>query len=143
MFIPLSDKTDSSVPDLHLLSGSPAINVGASLTIVSSGCSGSTSQIILSDASYFQDGTWGVAGEINADWIAIGTVINVKQISSISGSTVSLVSPISCSNGNSVWLHKDSDGTQVLYGFAPDVGAYEFITSDTTPPSAPTGLTAQ
>ena len=121
-----ADKTDSTVPDLNLQYGSPAINQGGALTTVSSGCSGSTSQIVLNDASYFQDGTWGLASEVDADWIAVGSVTNTVQISSISSNTVNLASSISCSNSDKVWLYKDSDGTRVLYGFAPDVGAYEY-----------------
>ena len=135
---PAADKTDSSLPNLNLQSSSPAINAGGALTTVSSGCTGVTSQIVLADASYFQDGTWGVSSEVDADWIAVGTVSNVVQISSISNNTVDLVSPISCSNGNEVWLYKDSDGTQVLYGSAPDAGAYEFLQA--AAPSPPKNL---
>lgn len=137
-----SDVTDRTLPNLSLQSGSPAINVGTSLTTVSSGCSGSTTNLVLGDATFFQDGTWGTGGGIQADWIAVGIVTNVKQIAAISGNTVTLVSAISCSNGNAVWLYKDSSGRQLLQGSAPDVGAYEyFVGGDTTPPAAPTGLT--
>ena len=135
-----ADTTDRTLPNLSLQSGSPAINAGGRLTTVSSGCSGSTSNLVLADATFFQDGSWGVAGEIQADWIAVGTVTNVKQIGSISGNTVTLVSAISCTNGNAVWLYKDSSGRQVLQGSAPDVGAYESFGGDTMPPAAPTGL---
>ena len=138
---PPADTTDRTLPNLSLQSGSPAINAGGRLTTVSSGCSGSTTNLVLADATFFQDGTWGVAGEIQADWIAVGTVTNVKQIASISSNTVTLVSAISCSNGNAVWLYKDSSGRQVLQGSAPDVGAYEYsVGGDTTPPATPTGL---
>ena len=37
------------------------------------------------------------------------------------------ISPaITRSDGDSVWLYKKSDGVQVLYGSAPDYGAYEY-----------------
>lgn len=123
---PPVDKTDRTTPNLNLQAGSLAIDVGNALTTVTSGCSGSTSQIVLADATYFYDGSWGVTGETQADWIAVGTVSNVVQISAISGNTVSLASSISCSNGASVWLYKDSAGRVVLSGTAPDVGAHEY-----------------
>jgi hypothetical protein len=137
---PPSDITDRTLPNLSLQSGSPAINAGGHLTTVSSGCGGSSTNLVLTDATFFQDGRWGVTGEIQADWIAVGTVTNVKQIALISGNTVTLVSPISCINGNAVWLYKDSSGRQVLQGSAPDIGAYENFGGDATPPAAPTGL---
>ena len=137
---PPSDKTDRTLPNLRLSSGSPAIDAGGALTTVSSGCSGSTTSIVLADASYFQDGTWGTGGVVLPDWIAVGAVTNVKQILSISGNTVNLVSAISCTNGTAVWLYKDSNGTQVLYDSAPDIGAYEYSSGDIIPPAAPTGL---
>jgi len=53
-------------------------------------------------------------------------VSNTVQISSISGNTITLASPISWSNADDIWLYKDSDGTIVLYGSAPDMGAFEY-----------------
>lgn len=123
---PPADKTNALLPDLNLSTGSPAIDVGGALTTVSSGCSGSTTSIVLADASYFQDGTWGTGGTVQADWIAVGTVGNTKQIASISSNTVTLASAIACSNSDNVWLAKDSTGRTVLSGAAPDAGAYEF-----------------
>lgn len=131
---PPTDKTDSSVPDLNLSSGSPAINYGGALTTASSGCNSST--LVLADATYFQDGSYGPPGKVDADWLAVGTVSNAQQISSISGNTVTMAGSVSCTNGASVWLYKDSDGTQVLYGTAPDAGAYEYDSGTT--PAAPT-----
>jgi hypothetical protein len=136
---PPTDKTNSALPNLSLQSASPAIGKGGALTTVSSGCSASTKSITVADASYFQDGTFAPAGTIYGDWIAVGTVGNVVQISSISTNTVTLANAISCTNGNSVWLYKKSDGVQVLYGSAPDAGAYEFQQTD-EPPSAPRDL---
>ena len=142
---PPANKNDRTLPNLSLQSSSPAINAGRNLTTVSSGCSGATISLVLANAKFFQDGTWGPAGETQADWIAVGTVTNVKQIASISGNTVTLTSALSCSNGNDVWLYKDSSGRQVLQGSAPDAGAYESFGGgtnppDTTPPAAPTGV---
>ena len=124
---PPSDKTDSSLPDLNLQLGSPAINEGGSLTIVADADTGSGTSLIVDDAKYFQDGTWGPSyADIDADWIAVGTVGNIVQISSISGNIITLASSITRSDGNSIWLYKKSDGVQVLYGSAPDAGAYEY-----------------
>ena len=102
------------------------INAGIHLaTTVGSGV-GTT--LIVTDALCFQDGTWGSAlSNRQADWIAIGSVDNVVQISSInySTNTITLASFKSWADGAKVWLFKKSDGAQVLYGPAPDVGAYE------------------
>jgi hypothetical protein len=115
-------------------SSSPAKDAGGALTTVSSGCG--TSTLVLADARWFQPGWAGT----NADWLAIGTVTNAYQISSITYSTNTVVftGAVSCTNGNSIWLYKKSDGAQVLYGTAPDIGAYEYGTS--SHPSPPKGL---
>ncbi|MBE9484243.1 MAG: hypothetical protein IMY74_05325, partial [Bacteroidetes bacterium] len=124
---PPEDKTDSTLPNLDLQSGSPAINAGGALTTVAAADTGSGTSLVVSDAGYFQDGTWAPSGTVDADWIAVGTVGNIVQISSISGNTITLSNSISRQDGDSVWLYKDSDGTIVLYGSAPDAGAYEFL----------------
>lgn len=134
-----ADLTDATLPNLTLSSGSPAIDAGGALTTVTSGCSASTSQIVLDNASYFQDGTWGLPTEVNADWIAVGKVDNTVGIFSITGNTVKLASSISCTNGDKVWLYKDSDGTIVLSGLAPDAGANEYR-KDILRPSPPGNL---
>ena len=121
-----SDLTSLTLPNLSLQASSPAINYGGPLTTVTSGCG--TSSLVLADASYFQDGTWGPPGIIQPDWLAIGTVSNVYQISSISVNNVTFTGTVSCTNGNSVWLYKKSDGVRILYGAAPDAGAYEYLT---------------
>ena len=65
---------------------------------------------------------------LQADWIAIGTVKNVVQISSIDyvTNTITLASPMIWADGASIWLYKKSDGVQVLYGKGPDMGAHEY-----------------
>ena len=122
-----SDKTVEATPNLNLQAASPAINTGVALTTVADGDSGSGTTLVVSDAAYFQDGTWAPAGTVSADYIAVGTVSNTVQISSInySTNTITLASGITRSFGQSVWLYKKSDGDQVLYGTAPDFGAYE------------------
>lgn len=136
---PPADKTDPTLPNFTYPGTSPAIDKGIALTTVSSGCSASTSSITLVDATYFSDGSWGTGGNIQADWISVGTVGNAVQINSIAGNVVALKNPISCANANNVWLYKNSTGAQVLFGAAPDVGIFEFP-GDTTAPLPPTGV---
>ncbi len=135
---PPADKTDASLPNLDLQSSSPAIDKGGALTTVTS-ATGSGTSLTVANASYFQDGTYGPPGVLQADWIAVGTIGNVVQILSISGNTINVANSISWTNGASVWLYKKSDGVRVLYGAAPDAGAYEF--SQAQAPSPPKNLT--
>ncbi len=145
----LTQTTSRTLPDLTLQSNSPARNGGTFLTQASDSASNSTT-LVVQDAHYFQDGTWGASMArgvtLFPDWIAIGTVGNAAQISSIdySTNTITFSSPITWSDGAPVWLYKKSDGTQVLYGSAPDYGAYEVVSvappPDTTPPAPPSGV---
>ena len=132
---PPADKTDSTLPNLNLQSNSPAINAGGALTTVASADTGSGTSLIVSDASYFQDGTYAPPGTVNPDWIAVGTARNIVKIVSISGDTITLTSSIARNDNDPVWLYKKSDGAQVFYGSAPDAGAYEFTQSEG--PAAP------
>ena len=130
------------MPNLNLTSSSPAIDQGGALTFVGNSDTGSGTSLIVDDAGYFQDRTWGPSyADIEADWIAVGALGNVVQISSInySTNTITLASSITRNDGDPVWLYKKSDGTQVLYGSAPDAGAYEFSQMEVVP-SAPTNL---
>lgn len=147
----LTQTTSLTLPNFNLQSNSMAINGGASLTHASGSGSNSTT-LVVQDAQYFQDGTWGAAMArgvtLFPDWIAIGSVNNVAQISSINYSvnTITLSSPMTWSGGAPIWLYKKSDGTQVLYGSASDYGAYEYVSivpPDITPPASPTGVMVQ
>ncbi|RPH51738.1 MAG: choice-of-anchor D domain-containing protein [Desulfobacteraceae bacterium] len=118
-------------PDLSLSVTSPAINQGTYLTSAN-GAGSSSITLVVADASYFQDGTWGsdlAMATLEADQIAIGTVGNVVRISSINytTNTITLASPMNWNDGASIWLYKKSDGMQVLDGPAPDFGAHEYI----------------
>jgi len=136
----LADTTSLTLPDLSLQATSPAKDGGTYLTTaVGSGSNSRT--LVVNDALYFQDGTWGseLARGVTLfpDWIAIGTVNNAVQISSINydTNTITLASPMTWASGAPIWLYKKSDGTQVLYGSAPDYGAYEY--GGSTPPTCP------
>ena len=123
----ISDPMSTTLPDLRLRSGSPAIDRGAHLTRATQAGSNSTT-LAVEDALYFQDGSWGSSlSDVRADWIAIGTVSNVVQIESINHATntITLVEPRTWNAQARVWLFADSKGRRVLFGSAPDLGAYE------------------
>ena len=111
--------------DLSLQTTSPMINAGTALTVVASADTGSGTTLRVDDAAYFQDG-WNVPG-VDADWIAVGSVTNVVQISSINyaTNTITLTNSIARNDADSVWLYKNSMGNIVLLGSAPDIGALE------------------
>jgi hypothetical protein len=121
--------TDTSYPNLNLQAGSPAIDTGTYLTRVAVADTGAGTSLKLENAGYFQDGSWPPSGTIQGDWIAVGTVSNIIQISAINyaTNTVTLANSISRDDLDPVWLYKKSDGVRVLYGSAPDAGAYEFL----------------
>jgi hypothetical protein len=139
--------TTTPIPDLTLQSSSPAIDGGTYLTTASSSGSNSTT-LVVADASYFQDGTWGsdLARGVTffPDWIAIGTVNGTVQISALnySTNTITLASPMTWNNGAHIWLYKKSDGAVVLYGAAPDYGASEYVGTTGKTVAPPTGLQA-
>lgn len=114
-----------SSTDSNLQAGSGAVDAGRHLTTVHVDDTGTGTTLVLTDAHSFQDGWAGV----NPDWIAIGTVTNAVQIAAgginYSTNTVTLANSIPRSDGQSVWLYKNSKGIQVLWGSAPDLGAYE------------------
>ncbi len=125
----VSDPTSTTLPDLRVNSGSGVIDDGVNLT-QANGSGTSSTTLIVDDALYFQDGSRGSSlSNIQADWIAIGTVSNTVQISSInySTNTITLTSPMTWSDNASIWVYKDSAGRIVLRGSAPDVGAYEYV----------------
>lgn len=143
-----------TTPNLVLVAGSPAINAGIHLTTAVGAGTGSTT-LVVADARYFNDGNFGLgttlswpsSASVSADYIAIGTVGNTVKIGSINytTNTITLASAKTWSNGASIWLYKKSDGTQVLYDTAPDMGAHEYTTGgtpDTTAPTVPANLTA-
>jgi hypothetical protein len=134
----LADMTSLVLPNLNAASASsPQVNGGTYLTQASGSGTGS-STLIVDDASYFQDGTWGsdLARGVTLfpDHIAIGTVSNTVAISSINyaTNTITLASAKTWDDNANIWLYKKSDGTVVLNGSAPDYGAYEY-TATTSP----------
>lgn len=112
---------------------SPAKDAGAALTTVATGDSGSGTNLVLSDARFFQPGWAGT----QADWIAVGTATNIAQVSSINYTTnsITLVNGIIRSSGQQVWLYKKSDGTRVLNGITSSIGASYDRSIELTAPS--------
>jgi hypothetical protein len=126
--------------DFHLGSGSAAIGAGTYLTTASGSASNSTS-LTVGDASFFQDGS-GIPG-VQADRIRIGTSTTV-QISSVNYSTnvLTLASAVSWNIGDPIYIYKISDGTTVLAGNSPDLGAFPSTSTVTSGVAPPTSLTA-
>lgn len=125
--------------DFHLQAGSPAIGAGTYLTSVAAGDSGSGTSLMVNDASYFQDG-YGLTG-VNPDWIRVGASTTV-QISSINyaTNTITVANTVSRSSGDPIYLYKDSAGSQLLFGSAPNIGAYFAASSSVAPPQSLTAV---
>jgi hypothetical protein len=132
LFASVHGYTATPIPDLTLQSSSPAVNKGTYLT-QANGSGNNSTTLIVDDAMYFQDGSWGsdLARGVTffPDWIAIGTVKNIVQISSIdyATNTITLSSPITWTDRAPLWLYKKSDGAVILNGSGPDLGANEFF----------------
>jgi hypothetical protein len=137
----------SLIPDLSLKLNSPAIDTGTNLTTAIGGSGSAPTKLVVADAMYFQDGTWGsdLARNVTMfpDWIAIGTVTDAVKIQSIDyvHNTITLAAPTTWSNGANIWLYSDSSGKRVLNDDAPDMGAYECPPGrPPKPPARPRGL---
>lgn len=136
----LTDKTSLVLPNLELQAGSPCIRAGQHLTLANGAGTASTT-LAVDDARPFQDGTWGSAlSDMRPDWIAIGTVTNVVEVESVDYElkVITLASPMTWADNAPVWLYIRSDGTRVLYGSAPDIGAHPYVgEAPTESPIAP------
>jgi MYXO-CTERM domain-containing protein len=124
---------------LSLQPGSPARDAGGPLTAVASSDPGSGTSLVVDDAHFFQPGWAGTS----ADWVAIGAVDRVVEIRAIDypTNTITLANAVPRAAGDPVWLYKDSSGRVVLYGAAPDIGAFEFADSS-SPDGADAGADA-
>ena len=126
-----TDPTNAALPNLALQAGSPCIGAAENLTTaVGSGSNSAT--LVVADALFFQDGTWGSAlthgVTLFPDWIAIGSVTNIVKISSINytTNTITLASSMTWGDKAKIWLYSDSRGRRVLYGTGPDIGAHAY-----------------
>jgi hypothetical protein len=123
----MTDKDSLTLPNLALQGGSPCLDTGLPLT-TAHGAGVASVDLIVHDAQYFQDGSWGSSiAAHEGDWIAVGTVANVAQIHAINYATgaITLEAPITWLDNASVWIKKISDGTDVLLGAAPNQGAWQ------------------
>lgn len=120
----VNDQDNSSFdPEwLHLRSTSPMINAGAFLTTTTS--SGSGTSIVVADASYFFDG-WGIPGE-QGDLIQLQGQTETARIVSIDYDNDRITVDRSLS-----W--SADQGVSLPYrGSAPDIGAFEYASTETT-----------
>ena len=128
------------LPNLALQPSSGAIDAGTFLTTALGTAAGST-VLVVRDALYFQDGTWGsdLARGVTLfpDWISIGSPGNAVPIRSINyaTNTITLAAATSWADGAPIWLYKKSDGARVLMGTGPDLGASEFEAGGPLPPA--------
>lgn len=130
----IADPLLTSATDVHLLQNSPAIGAGTYLTTVASSDTGLGTSLVVNEAAFFQDGL-GIPG-VQGDWIRLGTS-TIVQITSVNygTNTLTLSSSVTRSPGTPVYLFKVSDGTTVLYGNSPDIGALPFTAQPPSPPS--------
>lgn len=125
------DPFNPNLPDFHLQANSPAIDAGMHLTVAVGSGSGTT--LLVDDVYYFSDGM----GIVDADWIKIGNSepIQIKSINHTEN-RITLTASRSWSNGDKIWLYKNSGGRVIFKGNAPDLGAFEY--SGTSPSITPT-----
>ena len=124
----MTDKTSLTLPNLALAAGSSCIRAGTHLTLAN-GAGTSSTTLAVDDAYPFQDGTWGsILSDMRPDWIAIGTVTNVVEVAAVNYGTrvITLASPMTWADNAPIWLYKNSSGVRVLYGAAPEIGAYVY-----------------
>jgi hypothetical protein len=120
---------DPSIPDLHLKTGSPCIDTGTYLTVVTSS-SGSGNSFKVADSSYFMDG-WGIPN-VMGDEVQLSGSSDKARIVSINHSTNTITV-------NRILTYKQNQGISLFYaGAAPDIGAYEYNPGQQ--PSAPNDL---
>jgi hypothetical protein len=130
-----------SANNFSLSAGSPAIGAGTYLATVATSDTGSGTSLVVNDPSFFQDG-YGIP-TVQADWIRVGPTVTVQIVSvNYDTNTLTLANSISRSPGDPVCLYKDSSGRQVLFGSAPDIGAYPYTGGggDASYPSSPKNL---
>lgn len=123
---------------------SPARNSGTALTTVASGDSGTGTSLVVTDAGYFQDNPGSIVG-VQPDCVSVTTTANHSCIAvagiNFSTNTITLVSSLSRSVGDPVYLYSISDGTVVQTDTGVDMGAFPFGSAPPPPTVAPaTGL---
>ncbi len=111
------DKTDPTLPDFRLRSGSPCIDKGVFLTAITS-ASGTGRTLTVDNAGFFYDG-WGIPGEAG-DMIQLEGQTTTARIISIDYGKNSITADRALS-----WTQ--GQGLSLAYsGTSPDLGACEF-----------------
>ncbi|MDJ0927438.1 MAG: hypothetical protein QNJ73_07280 [Gammaproteobacteria bacterium] len=136
--------------DFSLTPDSPLVDAGAPLTQVASGDSGSGTILRVVDTRFFYGEASGFPAwmGVENDWIAVGPdLANAVQVQIVfvddGSNTMALSNSISRQAGDFVWLWRDSDGTELISGNAPDVGAQEseyVANHDVVAPTAPANV---
>jgi hypothetical protein len=103
-------------PNLALQSGSPAVDAGAWLTTITS-VSGSGTSFTVADPNFFFAGMTAATRTLPGDSIQLQGQSATATITSISGNTITVATPLTWTYGQGVALPYS--------GSAPDVGAFE------------------
>ncbi len=128
MFVDTTDggPWSQSQPNYALQTGSPAIDAGTWLTTVTS-ASGTGTSFTVADPNYFFAGMTAASRTLPGDTIQLQGQTVTATITSISGHTLTVATPLSWSAGQGVAL--------AYAGNAPDAGAFEYY-----PLEAPSNL---
>ncbi len=115
-----------AIPNFELRSTSPCINNGVALTTVTS-ASGSGTSFQVADATYFMDG-WGI---VEGDMIQLHGSTQRARITAINYTTRTITV-------GSTLTWAQNQGVSLEYaGTAPDIGAYEYGSTQVSTNSAP------
>ncbi|MCK7532347.1 MAG: hypothetical protein MZV63_15605 [Marinilabiliales bacterium] len=119
----ISNALSLTRPSLAIGSNSPCLRAGVALT-TAIGSGTNSKNLVVADAMYFQDGSWGSSlSDIQPDWIAVGTVGNASEISSINYDTrvITCATAISWTSGDSVWLYLKTQRASAFYTGPPRI----------------------
>jgi|SRR5579859_679956 len=114
--------TNATIPDFHLQTNSPCIDQGTFLTTITS-AAGSGKSFQVAEPSYFMDG-WGI---VQGDQIQLQGSTQRATITNVNYITKTIVV-----NVNLTWTQNQRIGLAYT-GSAPDVGAFEFMSTPAGP----------
>lgn len=133
--------------DYTLKANSAQTDAGAPLTRIHGSDNGTGTRLMVEDARFFfaEASSFPAWMNVQNDWIAIGRTMDAASKVQVVGvndttNTITLAKVVARKDGDYVWLWKDSDGTQVIVGKAPDIGAFEYGQSTKMVPAPATNL---